>query len=181
MKLNLTFLAFILLFISGACSSDHGRFFTAENGAFIPAEGYSDATSCYYIGTNFWYGAILGSDTEYGDRQRLAAELDSLKSLGISNLRVLVGGDGPEGIPSQIEPSLQTAPGVYDEDVFEGLDWLLAEMGRRKMSAVLYLNNAWEWSGGYARYLERSLRKIFGISHAPMRIRLRSSHKKDKK
>ena len=154
MKLNLTFLALILLFISGACSSDYGRFFTAENGAFIPAEGYSDATSCYYIGTNFWYGAILGSDTEYGDRQRLAAELDSLKSLGISNLRVLVGGDGPEGIPSQIEPSLQTAPGVYDEDVFEGLDWLLAEMGRRKMSAVLYLNNAWEWSGGYARYLE---------------------------
>ena len=30
----------------------------------------------------------------------------------------------------------------------------------------------------YARYLDRSLRKIFRIEHAPIRVRLRSSHKK---
>ena len=156
MKLDLLILSAILILPLHACTGNtsESRFFRTDDGLFLPADGFSDDASYYYIGANFWYGAILGSETEAGDRQRLAAELDSLKALGISNLRVLVGGDGPEGIPSQIEPSLQTEPGVYDEDVFKGLDWLLAEMGKRRMSAVLYLNNAWEWSGGYARYLE---------------------------
>ena len=43
---------------------------------------------------------------------------------------------------------------MYNEDLFEGLDYLLAEMVSRKMKAVLYLNNSWEWSGGYSQYLE---------------------------
>ena len=154
----LKFFPFTLLSVLflAACSGTEpeNRFFRVADGYFIPAEGWSENSPYYYIGANFWYGAILGSETAFGDRERLSAELDSLKSLGIDNLRILVGGDGPAGIPSQIEPSLQTEAGVYDESVFRGLDWLLAEMGKRRMSAVLYLNNAWEWSGGYARYLE---------------------------
>ena len=43
---------------------------------------------------------------------------------------------------------------------------------------VFFVSDAERVPESYARYLERSLRKIFGISHAPMRIRLRSSHKK---
>jgi mannan endo-1,4-beta-mannosidase len=40
----------------------------------------------YYIaGANFWYGAYLGAN----DRPRLLKELDTLKSMGINNLRVL--------------------------------------------------------------------------------------------
>lgn len=108
----------------------------------------------YFIGTNFWYGAILASEGVGGDLERLTAELDMLKSLGVTNLRVLVGGDGPDGIPTRVDPTLQKAPGVYDETLFRGLDRLLAEMGGRGMKAVLYLNNAWEWSGGFGMYLE---------------------------
>ncbi len=108
----------------------------------------------YYVGTNFWYGAILGSEGKGGDRVRLGRELDSLCALGLKNLRVLVGGDGPDGIPTRIEPTLQKEPGVYNEDIFKGLDYFLVEMGKRGMTAVLYVNNSWEWSGGYGMYLE---------------------------
>lgn len=108
----------------------------------------------YFVGTNFWYGAILGSEGKGGDRARLVRELDSLCAVGVKNLRVLVGGDGPDGVPTRIEPTLQKEPGVYNEDIFEGLDYLLCEMGRRGMTAVLYVNNSWEWSGGYGMYLE---------------------------
>ena len=66
----------------------------------------------------------------------------------------LVGGDGPDGVPSRIEPTLQKAPGEYNDAILDGLDFLLAEMGKRDMKAVLYLNNSWEWSGGYSQYLE---------------------------
>ncbi|GHV00337.1 hypothetical protein FACS1894159_05880 [Bacteroidia bacterium] len=107
-----------------------------------------------YIGTNFWYGAILGSKGEGGDRRRLIRELDLMKSIGIDNLRILVGSDGVEGVVSKVEPTLQRAPGVYNDQILDGLDYLLMEMGRRRMYAVLYLNNSWEWSGGYSQYLQ---------------------------
>lgn len=107
-----------------------------------------------FIGTNFWYGALLGSLGACGDRPRLSRELALLASSGVNNLRILIGADGPDGIPNKVMPALQIAPGVYNEEVFEGLDYLIAELGRRKMYAVLYFTNSWEWSGGYGQYLE---------------------------
>jgi GTP-binding protein len=43
---------------------------------------------------------------------------------------------------------------------------------------VFFVNDADRVPQSYARYLEKSLRSLFGIVHAPMRIRFRSSHKK---
>ena len=120
-----------------------------ENGQFIRNDRpYS------YIGTNFWYGPILASDGQGGNYDRLVRELDALKGLGIDNLRVLVGGDGPDGVFSRIEPTLQKAPGVYNDTILTGLDRFMVELGKRDMQAVLYLNNSWEWSGGYGQYME---------------------------
>jgi len=115
-----------------------------------------------FIGTNMWYGAILASKGQGGDRQRLCAELDTLVALGLTNLRILVGSDGERGVLTKVEPTLQLAPGVYNDTILDGLDYLLAEMGKRNMKAVLYLNNSWEWSGGYGFYLEQA-----GFGKAP--------------
>jgi mannan endo-1,4-beta-mannosidase len=110
----------------------------------------------YFVGTNLWYGAILGSEGQGGNRQRLCRELDDLKAIGIDNLRILVGSDGERGVKTKAEPTLQIAPGIYNDTLFAGLDYLLMEMGKRQMVAVLYLNNSWEWSGGYGFYLEHA-------------------------
>ena len=107
-----------------------------------------------FVGTNFWYGGILGSEGQGGNRERLHKELDLMKSIGIDNVRVLVGGDGHDDIPTHIKPVLQTSPGVYNDTLLRGLDYLMAELEKRDMKAVLFLNNAWEWSGGYGAYLE---------------------------
>lgn len=107
----------------------------------------------YFIGTNFWFGAILGSEGQGGNRERLLKELDFMKENGINNLRVLVGADGPSGQKVKVMPTLQIEPGVYNDTIFDGLDFLMAELGKRDMYAVLYLNNSWEWSGGYGQYL----------------------------
>lgn len=120
-----------------------------EDGHFV-----KNGKPYYYIGTNFWYGAILGSEGEGGDRERLHKELDFLKSIGVDNLRVLVGSDGSRGITAKVEPTLQVAPGVYNDTILAGLDYLMQEMSKRDMVAILYLNNSWEWSGGYSQYLE---------------------------
>ena len=110
----------------------------------------------YFVGTNFWYGPILASQGQGGDRARLHKELDFLQGIGVTNLRVLVGADGENGVPTRVQPSLQTAPGVYNDTILDGLDYFMAELGKRDMTAVLYLNNSWEWSGGYSVYLQWS-------------------------
>jgi mannan endo-1,4-beta-mannosidase len=106
-----------------------------------------------YVGTNFWYGANLASTGPGGNRQRLLRELDRLHSLGIDNLRLQAGSEGPNTEPWRIVPSMQPEPGRYDENILDGLDFLLYEMGKRQMRAVMCLNNFWHWSGGYAQYV----------------------------
>ena len=145
-------LAAAFLFLSCRSEGQAGvasSFVCVEDGVFVCADYPS-----HFVGTNFWYGAILASEGQGGDRERLAKELDFLKENGMVNLRVLVGGDGPDGIPTRVCPTLQKAPGEYNDTIFRGLDYLLAELAKRDMKAVLYLNNSWEWSGGYGMYLE---------------------------
>ena len=135
-----------------ACSVRDERsseFVRVENGQFVRGE---DTLS--FVGTNFWYGPLIASEGRGGNRERLHKELDALKSIGVTNLRILVGSDGPEGVAYKVEPVLQLEPGVYNDTVLRGLDYLLAQMAERDMHAVLYFNNSWEWSGGYGQYLE---------------------------
>lgn len=107
----------------------------------------------YYIaGTNLWYGGYLGAPNGAGRQERLVKELDRLKSLGINNVRVLAVSE-QTAMKSAVSPATTTAPGQYDEALLQGLDFLLAELGRRDMTAVLYLNNFWQWSGGMTQYL----------------------------
>jgi len=125
------------------------QFVTVKDGHF-----YLGDKEYRYVGTNLWYGAILGSEGQGGNRARLVKELDALKRIGIDNVRVLVGGDGRDSIPSHIAPKLQSQPGVYNDTILRGLDFMMAELEKRDMKAVLYFNNAWEWSGGYGAYLD---------------------------
>jgi len=149
MKAKWTILPLILLAFAACNKSQSNGFVSVEDGNFV-----QNGKKISFIGTNFWYGPILASQGRGGDRDRLARELDTLKALGITNLRVLVGADGPDGIPTRVEPTLQKEAGVYNDTLLQGLDYFMAEIGRRGMTAVLYLNNSWEWSGGFGCYLE---------------------------
>ena len=140
-----------VIMLLGSCShhKDTRGFVKVEDGKFV-----LDGEELTFVGTNFWYGPIIASEGLGGNRDRLHKELDALKSIGVNNLRILVGSDGPEGVAYKVEPVLQKEPGVYNDTLLRGLDYLLAQMAEREMHAVLYFNNSWEWSGGYGQYLE---------------------------
>ncbi|MCB0668476.1 MAG: cellulase family glycosylhydrolase [Saprospiraceae bacterium] len=104
-----------------------------------------------FIGTNLWYGMHLGAP-ESGDQERLVRELDRLMSLGVSNLRVMACSEGPVDEPWRVIPVLYDRD-YYNEDLCQGLDFLLYEMGRRDMKAVICLTNFWPWTGGMAQYV----------------------------
>jgi len=150
MKNPILLFSLFLLALSSCNSPEKKKntFVSVENGHFI-----KNGKPYYYIGTNYWYGAILGSPGEGGNRERLIEELDLMKAHGIDNLRVLAGAEGPDGEPRRVSPALQLSPGVYNENLLEGLDFLLSEIAKRDMVAILFLNNAWEWSGGFSQYL----------------------------
>lgn len=140
----------LLLSLLAVSCGKQTHFARVENGRFIVGE----STVYDFAGTNFWYGPILASPGKHGDRDRLHKELDRLQEIGVDNLRILVGAEGEYGKRYKIEPILQPEPGIYDDDMLDGLDYLMAELDKRGMYAVLYLTNSWEWSGGYGQYLE---------------------------
>ena len=114
----------------------------------IDGQFFRNGAPYYYIGTNFWYGPILGSTGVGGNRERLSQELDALRDMGVNNLRVLVGADAGSENANTVIPYLQPQPGALNDTLLVGLDYFLTELAKRDMVAVLYLTNSWDWSGG---------------------------------
>ena len=147
------FLLTILLLIGGilVVKNDY-----KVNEGFVSVDGkrfFLNDKPYYFLGTNLWYGMNLGSKGESGDRQRLINELDFLSNIGVKNLRVMASSEGPDSERWRIVPSLQSSPGKYNTELLDGLDFLLYEMGKRDMKAIMCLNNFWHWSGGMAQYV----------------------------
>ncbi len=141
-------LGLIFFFLPGKVTPTAGEFVTVSDGKFMLA-----GRPYYFVGANFWQGMNLAVDGSRGDRARLARELDQLQQLGVTNLRVMASSEGPNTEPHRMTPALMISPGVYDPSVLDGLDYLVAEMGKRGMRAVMVLNNYWQWSGGMAQYV----------------------------
>jgi len=126
-----------------------------QGAEFVRVQGRQfvlDGKAYYPVGVNFWFGAYLGAEGEQGDRARLLKELDLLHSLGVNNLRVLAVSEDSELVRA-VRPAIVNAKGEFNESLLQGLDFLLAEMAKRNMTAVLYLNNFWQWSGGMSQYV----------------------------
>src|SRR5712691_9814561 len=134
MRLMILFAAAIIgapsacLFADGAAADRAASFVSVRDGKF-----YCRDKPYYYIGTNYWYGPLLASPSETGNRERLAKELDFLAAHGMRNLRILAGAEGPDDQPYRVTPALQQSPGKYNQDLLAGLDYLLAEMAKRDM------------------------------------------------
>ena len=145
MKNVLIILTAISILINTSCSEDSE--FVAVKGKqfFVQGKPY------YFLGTNVWFGANMGMEGDDGDRIRLVKELDYLKELGINNLRVMGASEGNQY--NTVRPSIQPELGKYNDSILVGLDFLLVEMGKREMYAVIYLNNFWVWSGGMSQYV----------------------------
>lgn len=142
--------ALLILFVSYGSAQPKG---------FVHVRGHqliADGKPYYFIGTNYWYGSLLGleNDPKRGIG-RLRKELDFLKKNGVTNLRLMAGaeGTGPLNGVHRVGPAFQPEQGQFDEEVLKGLDILLDEMAKRDMRAVIFLSNNWEWSGGFQQYL----------------------------
>jgi len=141
-------LAGFVLITIGQFVYAQGSFVQCRKGKFLIGD-----RPYYFIGANYWYGGLLPNDPK--GKERVIKELDFLVSKGVTNLRVLAGseGTGKENGVNRVAPPLQPGKGVFDSSLLKGLDFLLSEMDKRNMKAVIFLSNNWEWSGGFLQYL----------------------------
>jgi mannan endo-1,4-beta-mannosidase len=134
-----------------------GHLLYAQNG-FVKRDGATlmlNGKLYNYMGTNYWFGGLLALKGKDG-KKRLKKELDFLKKNGVTNLRVMVGAEGEPDYKFRVSnaDALQPQKGVFRDSILYGLDYLLVEMDKRNMKAVLHFTNTWDWSGGLGMYLE---------------------------
>src|SRR5690349_19744867 len=152
--LNGRWLAALVVLLGVTSGSQAADSIAAQSG-FVTVKGKHfqlDGKPYYYAGANLWYGMYLGSPGKTGNRARLLKELDQLAAQGITNLRVLAISESST-LKRAVTPAVILGPNHIDETLWQGLDFLLAEMAKRDMKAVLYLNNFWQWSGGMSQYV----------------------------
>ena len=124
-----------------------GDFVSVRQGQF-----YLRGKPHYYVGANLWFCCYLSDAALPDGRARMVRELDFLKSLGITNVRLLAGSE-TSPLVGAIPRGITKAPHEYDEALLAGLDFCLAEMAKRDMRGILFVSNYWQWSGSFAEYV----------------------------
>ncbi|KAJ2716537.1 hypothetical protein H4R19_000588 [Coemansia spiralis] len=130
------------------------------DGSFVSARGtrlFRHGSPYFVSGANYWQAMNLGmaDGGPSSDRPRVLRDLADLAARGVNMVRIMAASEGSQfgPAPDRISPVLMEAPGKYNEDVFAGLDWFLAQLPRHNMTAVVSLANYWTWSGGAAQFV----------------------------
>ncbi|KAH7106924.1 glycoside hydrolase [Auriculariales sp. MPI-PUGE-AT-0066] len=107
------------------------------------------------VGMNYWSCMNLAADEDAGGNYtRFIEEMDQMASRGVNHLRIMAASEGAPTIqPFRMYPALMSAPEVWDEKIFVGLDRCVEEARKRGMRLTMTLNNMWHWSGGFAQYV----------------------------
>lgn len=61
---------------------------------------------------------------------------------------------------------MQPQPGVYNETVFEGLDFVVAEAGKRNLKLILVVADNWYPSNGIDEYVKWGGASKHQVRHA---------------
>ncbi len=125
---------------------------TAENTGIVSVDGNTfvlDGTPYYYAGCNNYYQMVFAADPEL--RPAVEEVQVEAAALGLTVLRTWAFNDGA----SQWN-ALQTSPGVYQEYVFEGLDYVLDLANQHGLLLILAFVNNWDDYGGMNQYVEWS-------------------------
>lgn len=123
------------------------EFVTVRDGRFVLRE-----KPYAFVGANMWFGCYLSDAALTGGRARMRRELDRLRHIGVTNVRLLAGSE-TSPLLGAIRRGITRNPHDWDEELLRGLDFCVAEMAKREMRAVLFLSNYWQWSGGFAQYV----------------------------
>ncbi|MBN1351708.1 glycoside hydrolase [candidate division KSB1 bacterium] len=145
---RLLFIACIILFSSKSAgkppSAIDSPFITVDNIRF--RQGNQDF---FYAGTNTYYLMAYAADKDL--RKFVDEILIETTNMGLKVIRTWAFNDGENQWNA-----LQTAPGIYQEYVFQGLDYVLHKADSLGLYVILPLVNNWDDYGGMNQYVKWS-------------------------
>ncbi len=127
----------------GLAASARAGFVSVDDAAFTV-----DGQPFHVAGTNCYYLMVYAADT--GLRSQVNEVLEEAALMGLNAIRTWGFNDGSGW------NALQTAPGLYDEQVFQGLDYVLDRCDQLGLRVILPLVNNWTDYGGMDQYVSWS-------------------------
>lgn len=143
MRLAVSMAVWLLLLTSSASVP------VRASSGFVTASGTQfvlDGKPFYYGGTNCYYLMVYAADPSL--RDYVDEVLEEASELGLTVVRTWAFNDG-----ATQWNALQTAPGVYQEYVFQGLDYVLHKARQLGLRVILTLVNNWDDYGGMNQYV----------------------------
>ncbi|KAE9586752.1 hypothetical protein Lal_00004602 [Lupinus albus] len=138
---------FFLVFLVGTVTLDRGIHVEADEG-FVKAKGVQlmlNGSPYYANGFNAYWLMYIASDTS--QRNKVTSTFQEAANHGLNIARTWAFSDGG------YKP-LQNSPGSYNEEMFRGLDFAIAEARKYGIKLVLSLVNNYESLGGKKQYVE---------------------------
>ncbi|CAA7396525.1 unnamed protein product [Spirodela intermedia] len=133
----------ILLALVGEVRTQQGG-----GGGFVRTSGAEfvlDGAPFLFNGFNAYW--MMHVAAEPNERRKVSEVFSGAAAASLSVCRTWAFSDGGEG-------ALQTSPGVYDERVFQGLDFVISEAGRHGIRLILSLVNNFDDFGGRRQYVQ---------------------------
>lgn len=118
------------------------------NSGFVTRAGHQlmlDGQALYVNGWNSYWLMVTASDSN--TRPRVDKILHDGAALGLTVCRTWAFND-------DTWQALQKSPGVYDENVFQALDYVICQAQRNGVKLLLSLVNNWKDYGGKSKYVE---------------------------
>ncbi|XP_038681024.1 mannan endo-1,4-beta-mannosidase 4-like [Tripterygium wilfordii] len=143
-KICVSFLAFLVLLLQHGliCESQ------ADISNFVKTNGVhfmKNGKTMYLNGFNAYWLMMMASDPSA--RTKVSTTFQQASKYGMNVARTWAFNDGGYN-------SLQSSPGVYNENMFKGLDFMIAEAKKYGIYVRLCLVNNWRDRGGKAQYVQ---------------------------
>ncbi|KAM7511484.1 hypothetical protein LguiB_010359 [Lonicera macranthoides] len=137
----LGFLLLFLVFVSESRVLTKNGGFVTTNGAHFVLNGLPFLFNGF---NSYW---MMNVATEPSERHKVSEVFRDAAAAGLSVCRTWAFADGGN-------KALQISPGVYDERVFEGLDFVIAEARRYGVHLILSFANNYNDFGGRPQYVQ---------------------------
>ncbi|KAK9054289.1 hypothetical protein SSX86_025367 [Deinandra increscens subsp. villosa] len=139
----------IFLHISLVCCLSEARVYKGKQGYFVQTKGTNFVihnSPFLFNGFNAYW--MMNVATDPSERHKVSQVLQDAANAGLSICRTWAFADGGN------DKALQVSPGVYDERVFQGLDFVVAEARKYEIRLILSFVNNYKDFGGRPQYVE---------------------------
>ncbi|KAF5792216.1 putative mannan endo-1,4-beta-mannosidase [Helianthus annuus] len=142
-------LAFILYLSLFSCILCVASVNVGKRGGFVQIKGPNfviNGSPFLFNGFNAYW--MMNVATDPSERYKVSQVLQDSTNAGLSVCRTWAFADGVD------DKALQISPGVYDERVFQGLDFVVAEARKYGLRLILSFVNNYKDFGGRPQYVE---------------------------